>query len=555
MQRDAMTQDHVLIVEDDEAVLLTLEQILADEGYALRCARGGEEALALLQTEPFDLILTDLRMEKVDGLDLLEVAQKLWPPPAIIIITGYASLDTAVEALRLGAHSYLMKPCNVEELKLAVRRGLEGRRFREIEVLYRIAQTLTSTLDLDSLFAEVLGAARRITQLSEAWILLKDRDAFTAPNGSPPMSDSAAAWVAELLQQPLLHDRLAAGVTVLYPGAGEPEPVLRELVERAGLRSLVIIPLLNRGKLEGLLVLRDVYRDRALLPGAIRLIQGLGHHASIAIAQARLLSHLEQANHELRSIDEFKSNLLSTITHELKTPMVAVKGYTKLLLKDAAGPLAPSQREYLQIALKNIDRQLLLIDGLLDYSRLERQPDPLQPSWTDMGEIVKECIQSIEPETQRKTLRLEHHADRASYPLWGDRLRLTQALSNLVANAVKFTPSGGFIRIELEQSEPSAVTVRISDNGVGIPEQIQDKIFDRFFQADSSAARRFGGVGLGLAITREIVAHHGGRISVRSQSGRGASFTLVLPTQPRERGEGPAAVPAAPAGRQDPVPS
>jgi signal transduction histidine kinase len=235
--------------------------------------------------------------------------------------------------------------------------------------------------------------------------------------------------------------------------------------------------------------------------------------------------------------------------------MVAVKGYTKLLLKGSAGGLAPPQREYLQISLKNIDRQLTLIDGLLDYSRLERLADPLQPDWTDMGEIVKECLQSIEPEVQRKALRVEHHADRDGYPLWGDRLRLTQALSNLVANAVKFTPSGGFIRIELEQPEPNAVVVRITDNGIGIPEEIQDKIFDRFFQADSSAARRFGGVGLGLAITREIVAHHGGQISVRSQSGRGASFTLVLPARPRERGDGSVSALTAAEGRQDPVSS
>jgi signal transduction histidine kinase len=241
------------------------------------------------------------------------------------------------------------------------------------------------------------------------------------------------------------------------------------------------------------------------------------------------LANLEAANRELRDLDTMKSNLLSSVTHELKTPMVAVKGYTSLLLKQKAGPLTAKQQEYLEIALKNINRQLSLIDELLNSMKIAIYRQPLRMSHTDLRALIEEVLEIIRPEAQRKRIEVSHTFDRDTYMVMGDREKLSQVFSNLLSNAVKFTQEGGTIAVRGRAPLPSAIEVTVSDTGIGIPEAALPKVFDPFFQVDSSMARQYGGVGLGLAITKEIVGAHGGTIGVTSRESEGTAFTVCLP--------------------------
>jgi signal transduction histidine kinase len=247
------------------------------------------------------------------------------------------------------------------------------------------------------------------------------------------------------------------------------------------------------------------------------------------VARARVLAKLEAANQELRELDTTKSNLLSTVTHELKTPMVAVKGYTTLLLKQKAGPLTAKQQEYLEIALKNINRQLALIDELLNSMKIAIYRQPLRLSKTDLRGLIEDVLEIIRPEAERKNISVSQAFDRETYVLMGDRTKLSQVFTNLLSNAVKFTPEGGAITLQGGVRLPGAVEITISDTGIGIPENSLSRIFDAFYQADSSMARRYGGVGLGLAITKELVTAQGGTIQVKSRVSKGTSFTVRLP--------------------------
>lgn len=529
MNKEASKADRILLVEDEESVLITLSAVLRSEGYNVRTALGGVAALEVLRIEAFDLILTDLRMDQVDGLDVLKVAGCLWPPPAVVILTGYASLDSAVEAMRLGAYSYLVKPCNIEELKLSVDRALERRRYREIELLYQMSRRLTETLDLEKILRDVLDEARRITGLSEASILLREASgSFEVRAVSPQCAPIDARKVASIFDTPDAARRLTEGDTLIFLRGADETPLDR-MAEQEGLRSVLVVPLLHQNSVKGVLMLKDRQNDREILPGELRLIQGLVHHASIAIAQSRLVSDLERANADLRTMDEFKSKLLSTLTHELKTPIVAVKGYNQMLLREKEGPITPKQREFLQISLDNINRQLLLIDGLLDYSRLDRNGGLLKTDRIDLGEILNDCLMAIRPEAQGTMIDLEAELPPSALPIVADRLRLTQAFSNLLSNAIKFTPPGGRVRVSCKSETDGCYVIRVSDTGIGIPESIQDRIFERFFQADSSNARRYRGLGLGLAITREVIALHYGTVSVESRAGAGSTFIVTLP--------------------------
>jgi signal transduction histidine kinase len=323
---------------------------------------------------------------------------------------------------------------------------------------------------------------------------------------------------------------LARGDLVVYPQDLVQGSPCNALAKQRGALQFIAVPLTYLGQLQGVLYLEEARKGQPVLLATLRLIQGLGHHASIAVAHARVLGELEAANRELKNLDKIKSDLLSTVTHELKTPMVAVKGYTTLLLKQKAGPLRPKQQEYLEIALKNINRQLALIDQLLNSMKIAIYRLPLRLSNTDLRPLIEEVVEIIRPEAQRKRIEVSQTFEQEQYVVVGDTEKLRQLFTNLLSNAVKFTPEGGAISVEGCANLPDAVEVTVCDTGIGIPAAAIEKVFDPFFQADSSTARQYGGVGLGLAITKEIVGAHGGTIRVKSVVSKGTSFTVRLPS-------------------------
>ncbi len=518
-------------MEDEAGVGMPLREVLLNEGYDVALATSGEEALRRMHNAAFDLILTDLRLGTMSGIDVLVAAQQLWPTPVTIVLTGYASLDTAIQALHHGAYSYLIKPPNIDELKLMIRRGIERKRLAEVEMLYQLAQELASSLDPDRVFKQVIDSACRITGFPFGCLVLQEPGGPVVVGGDADEGTGrdVAAYLHSLTEDKVYGKTLARGEPVVYPQDAASDSPCHALSTRRGAKRFIAVPLMYLGKLEGVLYLEEVRQGQPPLLATVRVIQGLGYHASIAVARARVLAKLEAANQELRELDTTKSNLLSTVTHELKTPMVAVKGYTTLLLKQKAGSLTAKQQEYLEIALKNINRQLALIDELLNSMKIAIYRQPLRLSKTDLRGLIEDVLEIIRPEAEHKNIAVSQAFDRETYVLMGDRTKLSQIFTNLLSNAVKFTPEGGAITLRGGIVPPSAVEITISDTGIGIPEDSLGKIFDAFYQADSSMARGYGGVGLGLAITKELVTAHGGTIRVKSRVSEGTSFTVRLP--------------------------
>jgi signal transduction histidine kinase/DNA-binding response OmpR family regulator len=538
----------LLLVEDEPAIGMPLRDILLAEGYGVVLATSGREALLQMAQTSFDLILTDLRLGDVSGIDVLTASQRLWPTPVTIVLTAYASLDTAIQALHNGAYSYLIKPPHIEELKLMIRRGIERKRLAEMEILYQVAQQFTSTLDRERVFKQVVESACWITGFPFGCLALQeDAGLVVAAGGAEnPLGQSVTPSVQSLIADEAYGPRLARGEPVVYPQDIVPGSPCHVLAEARGVKQFIAVPLTYLGQLEGVLYVEEIREGQPVLLAALRLIQGLGYHASLAVAHARVLAKLEAANQELKTLDEAKSNLLSTVTHELKTPMVAVKGYTTLMLRQKAGPLTPKQREYLDIALKNINRQLSLIDELLNSMKIAIYRQPLRIADADLRDLIEEVVELIGPEAQRKRITVSHSFDREAYVVVGDREKLRQAFTNLLSNAVKFTPEGGRITVGGASTSPGMVEVTVCDTGIGIPEGALAKVFDPFFQVDSSTARQYGGVGLGLAITKEIIGAHGGTIGVKSRVSEGTAFTVRLPSTGLGDRRPPAGGPHAP---------
>jgi PAS domain S-box-containing protein len=247
------------------------------------------------------------------------------------------------------------------------------------------------------------------------------------------------------------------------------------------------------------------------------------------------------AEREARSKDEF----VATLSHELRTPLTAILGWAGML-RGCRLDVAASARA-IETIERNARAQMVILEDLLDTSRILSGKLRLDVQRTELAEVVENAVASLQPAASAKRIRIEKEIDPATCPVEGDSGRLQQIVWNLVGNAVKFTPSGGLVRVTL-RGQGSCADVIVSDDGPGIPGDFLPHVFERFRQADASRTRRHGGLGLGLALVRYLVEAHGGTVDVASEGeGRGATFTVRLPLA---HARGPRQGIAAPASRE-----
>jgi len=226
-------------------------------------------------------------------------------------------------------------------------------------------------------------------------------------------------------------------------------------------------------------------------------------------------------------IDRMKSEFLAMAAHELRAPMTSIKGYSDMLLLGLAGQYEERQKQFLNTIKANVDRVLEMVSEFSDISRIETGALKLDIRPFRIDGLVSEVIVSLRPEIEAKEVNFTVEVPPALPEVWGDRARIIQVLTNLVTNAYKYTPEGGQIAITAQQVDDS-VQVDVTDTGIGIAPQDQEKLFTRFFRADHPGVRRVAGTGLGLSIAKSIVDMHGGRIWVKSQLGEGSTFSFTL---------------------------
>jgi len=247
---------------------------------------------------------------------------------------------------------------------------------------------------------------------------------------------------------------------------------------------------------------------------------------------------LEDANTRLKELDRLKSAFLATVSHELRTPLTSIIGYSEMLAEGLAGPLNGEQIDYVRTIMEKGETLLKLISSILDISQIEAGKVRLNFEPMDALELINGSLTSLKPQVQKKGVALDAKLPAKMPMVTGDRDRLRQVIVNLLTNAVKFTPKGGRVAVTLTevQHQPDlnapGYRILVEDSGVGIPADQFDKIFNSFYQVDSSSTREYGGAGLGLAIVKSFVEGHGGVVRVASELGHGSRFTLVLPVTP-----------------------
>ncbi len=237
---------------------------------------------------------------------------------------------------------------------------------------------------------------------------------------------------------------------------------------------------------------------------------------------------IKKQNIQLKKLDDLKSNFLNITTHELRTPMAAIKGYVQMLLKQTLGELTDEQKKSLEVVLRNTDRLDNLIEDILDISRLESGTMKFIPEKTDISKMIFEATETMKSTADPKNIQIDIISKDKIPELIIDQDRIKQVIMNLVENAIKFSPHDSKVNVRVRKLD-NDVLFEIQDYGRGISKSKQKKVFETFYQVDSGMDRKYGGAGLGLPISRGIVLTHGGRMWVESKVGAGSTFRFTLP--------------------------
>ena len=520
------TTAKILIVDDEPGVLLTTRAILQQEGYDVEAAGSGQDAVEAIRQRHYDLVLTDLKMPGVDGLDVLAEVRKRSPLTVTVMMTGYGSVASALDAVKLGAYEYLLKPIEVEDLKQAVRRSLERKRLSEIDTLYRISWTVTQSQDPATMASEISDAVRGVLGVDYA-CLLTPGDGSWKGNGSPSLGQA--------LDSLSLRRALQRGLIVTDQ---EHDEAASAWAQDHQVRSYALVPGIAANRVVCVLCAHNGPEPYEFHASAVRFLQGLASQTALALENASLIRELKRnneelaaANHKLQELDKLKSNFLSVATHELRTPLSVILGYNAMLEESLQDRLDESERQTLAESIAACKRLIRMVNSMLDISQIESGKMQMEFVPSDLRRLVNGVAALFHQEARSRRLHLRVELPARSLRVELDAERIEQVLINLVGNALKFTPAGGSIVIRVRpHPELRQVEISVQDSGVGIAPEDQARIFDEFAQvrhAHAGSAR--DGSGLGLAIAKRIVEAHHGELRVTSTPGQGSTFSFTLP--------------------------
>lgn len=519
----------ILVVDDEKNVLMTVVAILQQEGYDVDSAPDGKAAIDAIRRVNYDLVLTDLKMPGVDGLAVLEEVRNSSPNTVTVVMTGYGSVGSALEAVQRGAYEYLLKPTEIAELKAAVRRALERKRLSEIDTLYRVNRTVTSSLDPLVIGNAVADAVRNVLGVAHA-ILLK----YPAPPGAPDAFES-------LLREPAVATRLEQREAItnrdFLPG-------IEQWAKQNGIASFALVPGIVNERVVCVLYADDGAAPYEFHASALRFLSSLAGQSALAHANAAMFAELQHnneqlaaANKKLLELDRLKSQFLSVATHELRTPLSIILGYNSMLAETLEDRLSEDERETLRESVAACKRLIRLVNSMLDIRQIESGKMRMNFASCDLRRLASGVVTLFQQEARARNISLGCELPARLPRLLIDAERIEQVLVNLIGNAMKFTSAGGSVTLCLRHvPDPEMVEVAVRDTGMGISPQDRETIFDEFSQVRRQAAKRHReGSGLGLAIARRIVEAHHGKLDVISELGRGSKFYFTLPVRARER--------------------
>jgi len=425
-------------------------------------------------------------------------------------------------------------------------------RTRELATLGEVSQTVNSTLELETVLSTIVAKAVQLSDTDAGAIYVYDEQEqdFTL-RATYGMSEEFSAAITEHridLRNTAVGRATDNREPVQVPDLNdEPPSAVKDIVLREGYRALLVVPLLRPDRVVGALVVRR-RQPGEFAKRTIDLLQTFASQSVIAIQNARLFQEIEEKGRQLEVASQHKSQFLANMSHELRTPLNAIIGLTEMMTEHSARFGTEKALEPLRRVLRAGRHLLMLINDILDLSKIEAGKLELNIESVPIAPMIEEVSGTSRPLAEQNGNRLVVECPADVGALQADPVRLRQTLLNLLSNACKFTKQGD-VRLSVKRMKDDGkpwLEFSVADSGIGMTPEQMEKLFQEFTQADSTTSRQFGGTGLGLAITRRLCRMMGGDVTVTSELGKGSTFTIRLPAEGAQA-DMPAAQPAAPA--------
>ncbi len=506
-----MVRDRILIADDEMDIALILKLQLEDAGYKTVRVKDGVEALEMLAKEEFELLLLDIKMPKMDGLQVLKRAREAYPAMVVVMMTAHGNEGIAVAAMKDGALDYIAKPFSNDDMLKRVERAIAyNRTLQENERLQQeLAAEQIKTEAILQGMAELLiavdtrGVIISVNRMAE-YILGKDRETLIGKS------------LDELLETDLPEDVELPLRKVLATGSPEID-VSYSIVGPTG-----NIPVLSSAA--------PLYDNSGHLIGAVEIIRDIS---------------------SLKALEREREDFVSMLSHDLKNPITSIVGSLDLVREGRLGPINKDQREFIEAAEESCSEMVEMINSLLDIHKFEAGRMVMKFTPEKAQHLLEKLVNQYYTAAERAGIMLLFKTNPDLPECNLDRVTFTRLIGNLLTNALKFTPEKGSITVSTDLLEefsaladvipkglypatmiPSAghyLRIAVKDSGVGIPAESLGSIFDRFVQAQNRREGKTRGTGLGLAFCRKVMDAHKGLIWVESEEGRGSTFTIIFP--------------------------
>lgn len=414
----------------------------------------------------------------------------------------------------------------LNDVSTKTREELEAK-ILEFACIAQVAKDVSSTLKLEECLriladriADLLSVERVSLMLLDSRTrelvitIAKGLDESIAKKTKVKLGDGVAGWIAKEGKPLLITDI-------------EKDPRFTKKDGGYNTNSLLSVPLKVKDKVIGVINVNNKTTKEVFKEDDLTVLMAVSELAAIAIENARL-------HEELKTLDNMKTNFISNVSHELRSPLASIKESVSLLLDEVSGTLNSEQRKFLEIAKKNIDRLARLIDELLDLAKIESGKTEMRRLFINLVTIAEDVVNSFKALAENKDITLGIRTNPSLIKIWADPDKITQAISNLTDNAIKYSSNGSSVTVEV-LDKGDFIEVGVVDNGVGISKENAERLFDKFSRLEDAIQNRVKGTGLGLAITKELVELHGGKISVDSEPDKGSRFFFTLPKDLRKK--------------------
>ena len=554
----------ILLIKKDDKDASEIINIINDNGYkCILCNSTAEVAIKSIEQDLPDIILIDTDFENCEFLTKqIKTQTNTFKTHIILLLEKEKSAD-----FLSFAHGYITKPVNKDILintinsHIRIKKSLEqlgennrelARSLYQLNVLYNTSSQFAGTLDKNKLYSIMLEAMEKTLSYDISCLLIFDA------NSKTHFSINSLYEPTDSLKEALAL-RTMVGYKNIFENEVLPHKTSLEDIEITtnvkpshksniyDLRALNFDSLFAPIKVgEDFFAVVELFREKPFTKEDVTCFQSIAHQVALPLRSATLYEEIKNANIKLEKLERLKSDFISIVSHELRTPLTPINNSLEIVLTEQTGVISDDAKNFIKMAKRNVGRLSGIIEDLLDLSRIETGKLDIKYKKADLKPSLELMQKTFEQTALDKKINVSLEIDGELKEVYADVHRFEQIISNLVTNALKFTPEGGSIKIcaktlnaqelidkefidPISKLQGEYIQISTIDTGIGIKKEDISKIFEKFSQIENSLNRNIGGVGLGLPITKQLVDAHLGAIWVESEENKGSNFSFIIP--------------------------